>query len=187
MILEELSEECEEQLQEREGYGGRWLGESIRPQYGMLGRRSRIRKVFRDLRIEDEEIEGDLCELANMFGRNQLGCQESQCACGEANEFARGEEVAGSLLSGRMVRRSIIDMDAIRRRSESDLRSRRKEDGISTRIINGRRGEDLVNMAKKTGREMSMPDDGCPMREGQESVRIVMDICDGVMSSKEEI
>ena len=42
-----------------------------------------------------------------------------------------------------------VDISEIRRRAESELRSRRKEAGIPARIINGRRGEGLVKMAKQ--------------------------------------
>ena len=45
LIQGELPPEYEERLQEREGYGGRWLSKRLRPKYGML-RPSRIRTVF---------------------------------------------------------------------------------------------------------------------------------------------
>ena len=90
-------------------------------------RRSKIRKSFIDMWLEYEAIEADLGELANMDGRNQLGFQDSQRVSDQAGEFARCEEVAKSLRNGRMVRREIIDISDIRRRSESDLRSRGRE------------------------------------------------------------
>ena len=84
-----------------------------------------------------------------MFGRNQLGCPDQRCARGEIKEFARRGEVAKSLRNGRIVRRAGVDIEEIRRRSEIDLRSSRKEDGIPVRTINGWREEDLVRMAKQ--------------------------------------
>ena len=59
LIRKELSSEREEKLQEREGYGGRWLSKNIRPKYGML-RRGQIRKVISEMWVGDEEIEVDL-------------------------------------------------------------------------------------------------------------------------------
>ena len=53
----------------------------IHPEYGMLGP-IRIRKVFIEMQLGDKDIEGDLEELVNMFGRNQLGCQDRRCASG---------------------------------------------------------------------------------------------------------
>ena len=52
-----------------------------------------------------------------MYGRNHLGCRDSQCFCDHAEEFARGEEVAGSLRDGRMARWASIDIEEIRSRS----------------------------------------------------------------------
>ena len=47
-----------------------------------------------------------------------------------------------------MVRRASIDVSEIgRRRSEIDPRSR-EMDGISARVANGRRGEDLLKMIR---------------------------------------
>ena len=57
-------------------------------------RRSKIRKVFSEMWHGDEEIVVDLGELAHMFDRNPLGCQDSRRACGQAKEVARGGGVA---------------------------------------------------------------------------------------------
>ena len=38
-----------------------------------------------------EEIEADLGELVNMFGRNKIGRQDSPCVFEQVNEFERGE------------------------------------------------------------------------------------------------
>ena len=100
-----------ESLMRERGY---WLNMNIYPQYGML-RRSNVRKVLIDVWLEDGEIESDMAESVNMFGRNQLGCQDSKCVCAQVKEFAIGGEVAKSMRSGRMVRRASIDIEAIRR------------------------------------------------------------------------
>ena len=89
LIPNELTPEYGEQMQERERYGGKRLSGNLRPQYGML-RRSRIRKVPTDVWLGDEEADADLWELVNMFGRNQIGCKDSQRVCDQVKEFARG-------------------------------------------------------------------------------------------------
>ena len=63
------------QLQERQVYSGRWLSKSVRPQCLML-MRSKIRKVFSEMWLGDEELEVDLGELVNMLGRYQIGCRD---------------------------------------------------------------------------------------------------------------
>ena len=57
----------------------------------MLGR-SKIRRFFNDVWLEDEETEADLWELANMSGRNQLGSHDAHCVFDRVNDFARGEK-----------------------------------------------------------------------------------------------
>ena len=50
LIQGELTSEREEQLQELEGYGGRWRIRSTRPTYGKFGR-GEIRIAFSDMLI----------------------------------------------------------------------------------------------------------------------------------------
>ena len=83
-----------------------------------------------------------------MFGRNQLGCQDQRCACGQINGEGGGE-ITKSLRNGRIVRRTGVDIAEIRRRSESDLRSRREEAGMPVRITNGWTGDDLMQIANQ--------------------------------------
>ena len=64
LIRQELTSEFAEKLHVRERYAGKWLNKSIRPHYGMW-RRSKIRKGSIDMWTEDEEIWGDLEELAS--------------------------------------------------------------------------------------------------------------------------
>ena len=108
-----------------------------------------IRNAFSEAWLEDAEIEMDLRELVNMFGRDQVGCQDRRCACGQVNEFARGEEIAKSLRNGRIVMRSGVDIAEIRRMAESDRRRRREGDGIPVRIIDGWNGANLTKVAKQ--------------------------------------
>ena len=61
----------------------------MQPEYGML-RRSKLREEFIEIWLGDPEIEMGLKELINMFGRNQMGCQDQGCSCGQVEEFARG-------------------------------------------------------------------------------------------------
>ena len=82
------------------------------------------RKSLIDMGVLDAEIEAALEERSNMFGRAQLWRRDSQCGCGQAEDFARGEEVAKSLRNGRLVRRAVVDIEDIRWRAESDTRSR---------------------------------------------------------------
>ena len=63
--------EFEDQMRERDGYGGTWFNEAIYPQYGCLGM-AKIRRVCRGVRLEDDKIGEDLGELVNMCGRNRL-------------------------------------------------------------------------------------------------------------------
>ena len=53
-------------------------------------RRRRISKLLSEIWMGGKEIEGDLRELVNMFGRNQLGCQDQHFAFGQIKGFARG-------------------------------------------------------------------------------------------------
>ena len=140
----------------RKGYGGNWLSENVYAHCGAL-RRSRMGRVPIDHWSEDEEIEAYLGKSVNMFGRNQMGSQYSQCVFERTKEFARGEEVVTILRNGRMGRRTSIDVAGIRRRAESGTGSR-EANGASARIANGRRGEDLL----KTIRQ-EMPLGDCAM------------------------
>ena len=65
-IQKELTPEFEEQMHEREEYGGNRLNENIYRQYGML-RRSKIREVFSDAWLECEAMEAGLGDLVNML------------------------------------------------------------------------------------------------------------------------
>ena len=146
LIPNEQTPEFEEKMQDREGFGGKRLSKNIYPKYG-ISRRSRERKVCIGVWIEDEELEDDVGELLNMFARNQLWCQYAQSVCEQAGGFPRGDEVAKSLRSGRLVRRASIDASEIIR-SESDPRSRRAE-GIPVRIVNGWHGADPMKMIRE--------------------------------------
>ena len=81
---------------------------------------AKIRRLISDVWLEGVEIEGDLGELVNMFGRNQLGSQYPSCVGVEMKEFPRGGggELVRSLGNGRMSRRASIDISEIRRRAE---------------------------------------------------------------------
>ena len=81
LIRKEPIQDFEEQLNERECYGGQRLNRRIHPEYGMLGG-GRIRKLFSEIWIGDMGVEVDLKELVNMFDRNQMGCRDKRCACG---------------------------------------------------------------------------------------------------------
>ena len=52
-----------------------------------------MRRVIGDVCLEDEEIEGNLREFANMFGRNQLGFQHRRCICERVCVDLRGDEL----------------------------------------------------------------------------------------------
>ena len=97
-----------------------------------------LRRAFGDFRLEDEEIEADLGELANMLGGNKLGRQHRRCMCGELGEFGRGDEVAIISRNGRANRRAIGDVAEIRSASESDSGS---TNGIHGRSADGWNGE----------------------------------------------
>ena len=107
--------------------------------------------------LEDGETDAGLGGSANMLGRNKLGCQDPQCVCELAKEFARGEEAAKIIRRGRMVIRPSIDVSEISRRAESDPGSR-DTDGIPVRIVNGRGGRltenDMGSGAKRGVRSM---------------------------------
>ena len=101
-------------------------------------RRSKIRKAFIEVWLEDKEIEMDLRELVNMLGQKKIGRQDQRRPCGQVDEFARGEEIAICLCNGRIVMRTGVEIAEIRGRAESDMRSRMGEDGGPSRIIDGR-------------------------------------------------
>ena len=108
----------------------------MQPEYGML-RRSELRKAFREIWIDGQEVEMDLGELINMFGRNQLGCQDQGCVSGQVEEFARGGNRQES--SKRPSRaRSRNRYRRNQTESKSDLSTRRTQDWAPLRIINGR-------------------------------------------------
>ena len=86
LILGWISPDVEDQMEATVGFGGIGLNTTVYSQYGGL-RRTKIRKIFSDIWLEDEEIEEALGKLANMFGKNQLRCLYPSCACGKMEGF----------------------------------------------------------------------------------------------------
>ena len=80
LIRKESSPDYEEQLQDR-GICRKMVEQENSSRIWYV-ERSRIRNVFIEMRMGDKGIEGGLGELVNMFGRNQLGCQDQRCSCG---------------------------------------------------------------------------------------------------------
>ena len=132
---------------------GEWLNKNIYPKYGAWSR-SKIRKVSGDVWLEDGEIEADLGELVNMFGRNRPGCQDSQCVIDQVGEFVRCEEAARDLRNGQMARWASIDISDIR-----GAESREKIEETPVRIVNGWQG-DLMKMIRGEDQEKSTREGG---------------------------